>query len=815
MKKYKDSQFHRVNPNYQKGLSEEEVNLYKKNGLVNKKNKRVGKSHLRIIFESFFTFFNIILYVLVIIFALFQNLYPSGNKVISITKYGFLIVIFLNALTSIISSEVSKSVIKKMKIVSINKISVIRDGLEKVIDIDDIVLDDILLLKNGNELPCDCKIIQGDCFVNESMITGESNALKKIEGDILLSGSFISYGRCYAQAIKIGNDTYVSNLEDKINNIKKKKSLLISNINRIIKYLVMFLIPIVILVGLKIYYVGEDGKHFVFTLDIITKCGATIVGMIPIGMILLSSISLSESIVNLYKKKVMIQELYAVENLSRVDTLCLDKTGTLTTQNFVVKNYINFTNLDLKNIMPIILKFNNEENKTYLALLDYFGSKTNINEIKNIVHFDSSKKYSITTLLNNDSYYLGAPDILFKNNEKILLKVDNYAKEGYRVLGVKLNDLPIGIIVLQDELRKGIINTINYFYNLDIDIKIISGDNLETVKQIAKVCGIKNYNKAISLENVQLNKIKDLSNEYTIFTRATPEQKYEIVHSLINDKKVVGYIGDGVNDTLSLKEANCSISLNSGAQSSKCVSDVILLDDDFSNLPLTFLEGRRVVSNIERSLLLFLTKSIFIGLFSFLSIFNKNGLIIEIESIYIYEFVSIALCGFLLSLQNHNLKPLKGEFIKVVLLKSLKYGIFMTISSFLVIILNYFLKFQELSSLVTINITLAGLMILFEICRPFNKYTKFVFIIGVSLSILLMFGFSDVFLNPNYLKTANSSLEQIQLIFDDFFKMNVFKAYTYKEVSFIVSSIIFIPFLYYLIDWMIKFINRHIKNKKS
>lgn len=789
-------------PDIEVGLNDEEVNYYKNLKLINKRKKFKGKSHFRIIFESFFTFFNLILYILVIIFALFQNLYPNGEKAITITKYGFLIVIFFNALSNIISSEASKHVIKKMKIISSSKVKVIRNGIVQEINNDDIVYNDIVILSEGDNVPCDIEIVKNNCRVNESMLTGESEPLDKKVGDKVLSGSFIVDNLIYSRVIAVGNETFVAGLENKINTIKKKKSLLISNINKIIKYLVLFLIPIVFLVGFKIYYVGKDGNHFVFTLDIVTKCGATLVGMIPIGMILLSSISLSESIIHLYRQNTMIQNMYAVENLSRVNTLCLDKTGTLTTQNYEVKEYINLTSIDISEIMKIILKYNESNNKTYKALKSYFGISDKNIDIKSIVFFKSEYKYSITNTID-ESYYLGAPDIIFKDNKDLLNKIHTYTKQGYRVIGLKNNSNPLGFIVLKDELRKGIVDTLNYFNSLNINIKIISGDNIETVKEVSSLAGVKEFNKAISLENVEISEIKDIFDKYTIFARATPDQKNEIIKCLQSKGEIVGYIGDGVNDTLSLKQANCSVTFNSSVDSCKSLSDVILLDDDFSHLPNTFLEGRRAIANIERSILLFLTKSMFIGLFSLLSVFTKKGLYIEIESIYIYEFVSIALCGFLLSLQNNKNKPIEGNFVLKVIKQSIFYALFMTIGAFFPLFINLFIHSNYISSLITINITLTGLIILFDICRPFKKYTTIVFSIGVSLSTLLMFAFNDVFLDPNYLKGISGGLNQIKLIFDDFFKMQVFKSFSYHEViSIIISSILLI--LIYILALFIK-----------
>lgn len=805
-----------------KGLNSLEVKERISLNQTNKRKKLKSKSHFRIIFESFFTLFNVILYVLALIIALIQIFHPDGLKELPITKYGFLIVILCNALTSIVSQEISKKTIAKMKLIVDPKTLVLRDSKETQINVEDIVLDDIVILKAGNEIPCDLIILDGEVYVNESMLTGESKVILKKRGDLLLSGSFVTSGNVKAFAYKVGNDTYISQVESKIYSIKKRKSYLTTNINKIIKILLCFVAPLVLLVAFKMYYIGTtnvdpiNGKHFVFTLDIINKCSTTIVGMIPIGMILLTTITLAESIVKLYKQKTMVQELYAIENLSRVNTLCLDKTGTLTTQNYLVKDLISFKeNLNINDIIANIVYALNDDNSTSMALKNYFKSNNKF-EIISKENFSSATKISSITLKNNDQYFLGAPEYLLKSESNLKL-ANEYALKGYRVLAVtsKIDDL--GIIILKDELRKGIQKTLKYFNDLNVDIKIISGDNPLTVKEVSKEAGVVNSDSFISMENISLEEIKNICDKYVIFGRTSPDQKQEIIRCLEEKGKVVGYIGDGVNDTQSLRQADCSIALKNGADSTKAVSDVVLLDNDFSHLPYVLEEGRRVISNVQRSLLLFLTKSIFIGLFSFLSIFSKKGLQIELEAIYIYEFISIALCGVLLSLQNNKINPIKGNFVKNVISRACIYGFFMAISALIPVILNLFnninntILFPENTfvAIITIFITSAGLVVLFDICSPLKKYTTLVFIVGVTLSLLLMLAFPDVFLTVGYLKNTSGFKEQISLIFKDFFNFNLFYKFNYIEIILIFVYIVIAYPLFYLIKILFTFIYKN------
>lgn len=786
------------------GLTNKQAETRKKLGATNKSKKVKGKTHFQIIFGSFFTLFNAILYILAAIICLFQLFHPEGSKYLPITKYGFLFVILCNALTSIISQEISKHTVEKMKLIADPKALVIREGKEINIKVEDIVLNDLVVLKAGNEIPCDL-IVEGDeIFVNESMLTGESSTIVKKRGDILYSGSFVVAGATKATAFKIGNDTYVSQVEHKISNIKKKKSELTTNINKIIKILLCFVGPVVLVVGLKMYYVGTtsidpiNGSHWVFNLDIVNKCAATTVGMIPIGMILLTTITLAESIVKLFKEQTMVQDLYAIENLSRVNTLCLDKTGTLTTQYYEVKELIRFNDkVNLNKIIFNIVNSLDDTNATSLALKKHFKNEE-LYEIIKKEPFSSKTKKSSITIKNGETFYLGAPEYLLKNEEN--LKVSNkYALEGYRVLAITNSKEDLGIVILKDELRKGIEETLNFFKELNVDIKIISGDNPLTVKQVSKEAGVENSDLFISMENVPLDKIEEICDKYVIFGRTSPDQKQEIIRCLEQKGKVVGYIGDGVNDTQSLRQADCSVALKNGADSTKAVSDVVLLDNDFSHLPYVLKEGRRVVANVQRSLLLFLTKSYFIGLFSFLSVFFKDGMPIELEAIYIYEFIAIALCGVLLSLQNNKIEPLKGNFVHNVLYRAFIFGSFMTISALIPIIINAFNHnfIPNLDSVITIFITIAGLIILFEICRPLKRFTVGVFAIGVSFSLLLMLMFPNVFLDGSYLKGCSGVQEQIQRIFNNFFDFNLFYKFNTIEIS-IIFVYLFLSYVLFL-----------------
>lgn len=798
--------------NYKDGLNDEQVLKLTKLGKINKPKKVKGKSHLKIICESFFTSFNAVLYLLALVFLCFQVFYPDGIRYIPITKYGFLTTILFNALASIISQEASKHTLEKMKLLSDPKVTVIRNKVKKEIKVNEVVLNDTIILQGGNEVSCDLVVEEGEIYVNESNLTGESVPLIKKKGDFVLSGSYVVGGSAILSCVKVGNDTYIASLESKVTRIKKKKSELLINIHKVINVLLILILPVLLSVGLKMFYVGTSnvgGENWVFTLDIVTKCGASLVGMIPIGMILLSSITLSESIIKLSKKNTMVQELYAIENLSRVNVLCLDKTGTLTTQNLFLTKILKYEDLDFKNIMSSYLLATKDNNATASALLSYYGKEGNL-KAKQVLPFNSQNKYSAVTFENGDTYRLGAPEFLTKD-DSILENVNHYSNQGFRVLCFKKETKVVALFIFKDELRTGIRDTLKYFKDLDVEIKIISGDNPVTVKEVAREAGVLNYDSYISMENVKLQDIKNIVNKYTIFGRTNPDQKQEIIKVLQEKGNKVGYIGDGVNDTTPLRQADCSIAIKNGADSTKAVSDVVLLDNDFSHLPDVFLEGRRVVTNIQRSVYLFLTKSFFMALFSFFSVFSEFGLTIEIESIYIYEFISIAICGFLLSIENNKPEPIRGNFITNVLTKSFSYGLFLTIAGFIPQIINIFVKLPHMNSLVVIFVSLAGLFVLGKVCYPYRKYTIFVFITGIVLSILTALAFPNIFLNPGYLKQATNISEQMNLIFTDFFNMNLFESFINTEWIIIGIFILIGPFVFILlnfgVNYLIKYLN--------
>ncbi len=795
-----------------KGLSLKEIELKKKEGKVNKSKKVVYKTHLRIIYESFFSFFNIVLYFVALIFLLFQIFYPNAIVEIPLTKYGFLIIILCNGFISLINDERTKRIIEKMEILDNEDVKVIREG--KIIEINskEIVEGDYLLINKNESINVDGKLIYGEGYFNESVISGESKKVFHKVGEEVTSGSFLETSDNEYLIIEVSNvseNTFIKRLENSVKKIKKDKSKLNKDINKIILFMILIMIPCFLIVLIKELSIF----NFTFDLSIVTACSTIIVGMIPTGLVLLSSITLANSIYKLSKQKVLTKELYAIERLARIDTLALDKTGTITSGDLVLQDVIFIKNdineEDFDEFFSFFLSKMND-NITSLALKKRFN-KTDFSkkyEINEIIQFDSSIKYSLMKI-GEDIYKFGAPDVLISDSS-ILESVNEFSKEGKRVLTFIKNEEVIALFIIKNELRKNVKNIISYFNEMKIDIKVISGDNLFTVQSVAKEAGINGYEKAISLEDVKFEDLKEVALEYDIFARATPEQKEEIIRVLEENNHKVGYIGDGINDITSLRRATCSIALGSGVKSSKLISDFIVVDDDFSHLVNVIKEGRRVIYNVKRSSILFTSKDILIALFALYSLFSASGMVIEIESIYIFEFIIIALCGFLLSIENSNVEATDSFIFKESIIKGIENGLLLSFGGLYILLINAFYPLKNFNVLISLIISLTGPFILFNTISNYTKYSKIVIAIGIVLSIILLFSFPDIFLKSGYLSEADSLIDQLNLILKDFFNFNLYKEISLNEYIILLVYMLILPTSYIFLS---KIVNKKLLKK--
>ena len=745
----KDVERIQANPNL--GLTDEQVKLRNSQGCANVSNTQLEKSNFRIICENAFTFFNVVLYIIALMFVGFMIfLNASGHEAVQkeyfgITKFIFLLSVLMNVAIGSYQGIKSKNTLKKLRIVTESKSTVIRGGEKKTILGSQVVLDDILFVSAGDQLAVDAIVLEGEVQVDESLLTGETDLIKKVAGDTLYSGSFVIVGSCKARVEKVGDETYASTLSSKVKALAATKSELMVNIYRIINIMsVLLFVVVAVVIGTLVYKTlrwgedilgpGEGLDQMTTWARIFVTTASFAIGVIPTGLVLITSITLAVSIVSLSKQQTLIQELYSLENLSRINVICLDKTGTLTDGTMkVIDVHPVIKKEEFEQTVRNILGCFESTNMTSKAMVEYFGKDDSV-EPKQIIPFSSAEKRSGYVSKEDDTYLMGAPDYIAKEFPEAVSYTEEKAKEGRRVIAFTKNGKLIGLVALEDGIRASAKDTITYFYENGVDVKIISGDNPITVSKIASIAGVQNADKAISLEGVALEDIPSLVNDYTIFARVSPEQKQALVEALQQTGKKVAMTGDGVNDILALRKANASITFNNATDAAKSCSHVVLLDNDFSHLKAVVGEGRRVVNNIERAAVLFIMKSVAVFALAFALIpFKAGQLSYSLENVYLLETAIIGTGGFLLSLESTK-SPIRGSFARNVLAKAIPSGIFVWAGAILPVFLNAFGVYGdgvEVTSLISMMTAVAGMTILIAMCVPFNKHR----IISVALAI--------------------------------------------------------------------------------
>ena len=753
---------------YKKGLGFEAVKERNEKGYTNKTSKSNERSVGEIVFHNIFTFFNTILIIIAVTFLIFIiYLYSSGNAAVvdqhfGFSKFGFLIPAIINVTIGTIQEIHGKHVLDRLKIITEAKSRVLRDGEVIEVKAKDIVLDDIVLLKAGEQATADFEVIEGYLQVDESNLTGEADYIKKNPKDIVYSGSAIIVGDAKLKTIKVGDDTFASNLSLKVKGMERHKSELMSNILAIMKILTIILgVMTVVIIGTMMWKISKygadktiwDGMEMsvsspVTWARIMITVGSFAVGVIPSGLVLTTSVTLVVSIVSLSRKNTLIQELYSLENLARVDVICLDKTGTLTDGSMKVCEVKRFTHLeDIYDNIRNLIGVSGSRNQTAEALYNEFGENPDA-EYKELIPFSSEHKSSGLIYKNGDKLLLGAPEYLLAKNDDRLKFVEEKAKEGKRVLAFMLNDKLLAFFVLEDNIRKSAKETLAFFKDNGVTVKIISGDNPLTVSKIASMCGVENSDKYISLEGVKLEEIPALVEEYTIFARVSPEQKEAIVKALQHNNHKVAMTGDGVNDILALRKADSSITFAKATDAAKSVSDVVLMDNDFSHLKEVVGQGRRVIGNVQRTAILFLMKSFAIALLSLALIpLQKGQMWYTIENAYMLETAVIGVGGFVLSLEGSK-KPIKGSFKKTIITKGVASGALATIAIVLPILMYTIPKFfggnpwiseENVKTMISLLLTLAGVSVMFIMCLPFTRYRVFAIIMVSTFVILLAF----------------------------------------------------------------------------
>ena len=724
-----------------KGLTYKEVEERKLKGKYNKAIKNQSKSIGQIIISNTCTFFNLIFLIIAIIMVVVK-LYKSLT---------FLPLIITNTLIGIIQEIKSKKVLDKLTLLHEPKALVIRNGKEEKISIFDLVEDDLVVFKAGSQISADAVVVAGEALVNESLLTGEPDEIKKEINSDLLSGSYIVSGKVIARVTHVGEESYINKLTiEAKSNKKKEDSEIISSLNRIVKVIGIIVIPFGIALFLEAKFAMPAITHEeVSYASAVNSTFAALLMMIPEGLYLLSSVSLAISAYLLAKKQVLLHNMKSIETLARVNVLCIDKTGTITDNHMVVNEYeVLDDTITKEELYQRLCNFSfaqDNDNITMEALKKYFKDSPSEKFVSKSA-FSSSFKYSGVNF-KDYSYILGAPELLLKDKYDLYKdKIEKWAKDGYRVLvickyseesrGEALTGSvnPFGIVILSNPIRENAVETFKYFESQGVTIKVISGDSPITVSNVAKKACIKDSDKYIDTSTLSDEELIEASDKYAVFGRVSPHAKQVLVKALKNKGKKVAMTGDGVNDVLALKEADCSIAMASGADAAMQTSQVVLLDSDFSKMPHIVYEGRRVVNNLEKSGALFLSKNVFAVLLSLLFIICVKQFPVKTTQVGLINLFTIGAPAFLLS-QVANKDIIKGRFITNTLSIAIPAGV----TDAVMVALMYFiginngLSLEEISTASTLIMGTVGILILIKVSHPYTKYK-------VSVTILCILG---------------------------------------------------------------------------
>ena len=758
------------------GLSEKEVEERINKGEINIINVGKTKSIREIFLSNIFTYFNILNICLA--GAIIVSGIIFGRFWYSIKNCLFLGVIICNTAISIYQEITSKKTIDKLSLISSIKPKVIRDGNVKEILPEEIVMDDVIEYSLGSQVVVDSIIMDGNVEVNESAITGESKTISKKSGDNLLSGSFIVSGNCYGKVIHVGKDNYINTISSEAKKIEKNKSVIFNSFEKLVRILSFVLIPLGVLLFLNQYLrVGTSLS------DSIINTVAALIGMIPEGLVLLTSSVMAVSVVKLSKDKVLVQQLYCIETLARVNVICLDKTGTITTGNMKLHSIVpeNISKDEFEKVIIDVLNVLPDNSGTFMAIREKYTAKKDIAN-EGIINFSSERKFSACKI-NGISYYVGAPEYVLRNNLELISNDIKDKQNDFRVLVIakkmgELEESPkdleiIGYLLVEDEIRKEAKDTLNFFKEQGVNVKIISGDNYKTVMQIAGKVGLK-YLKGVDATNISENDLDKVVLETDIFGRVTPGMKKKIVEALKRNGKTVAMTGDGVNDVLALREADCSVAMASGSDAAKSVSQLVLLDSNFASMPKIVAEGRRNINNIERSSSLLLVKTIYTILLILTSIFFRSPYFFIPIQLTLITSCTIGIPSFILALEpNHNLVDGKNFLLKIIR-KSLPGGITVFLNIIIILLFQRYFEITEptINALAVLITGITGFIHLYHVSRPFNYLRGTMFFL-----LLIIFSYGALFQREFFvLATFN---EQIGLIL---FLLVIFSIFSYNVV---------------------------------
>lgn len=726
-----------------KGLTNKQVQQRINNNLINNQNTKTNKTYKQIITSNIFTYFNFINTILAIL------IFACG----SIKNLLFMNIVIINSIIGIIQEIRAKKILDQLNILHNNSVNVLREN--KIINIkqNEIVMDDILVLKSGNQIVCDSIIVEGNVEVNEALISGESDILLKKENDLLYSGCYIVSGSAYAKVIHINEDNLVEKILKTAKKIKQSNSQLQQSIQKIIKFSSIILLPMSILLFVKHYYFEQISLS-----QSIIATSAALIGMIPEGLVLLTSIALALGSIQLAKKQTLIQELYGIETLARVNMICFDKTGTITSGNLTLAHvHYYHHNYNYNELMYNILS-NQSLNASSLAIFNSL-KPTNVRYlVEDITLFSSERKYSSITFKEYGTFYLGAlAFIKHQMSDQDKQIYEDYLKQGYRILALVHNQQVLALYLLSDQIKKDAYSTLNYLHSQNISVKFISGDDKLTICNTLNKINYQ-YHQAIDVSNLSDEQLKQSVFEYDIFARVSPQQKKLIIDTL-KQQYVCAMVGDGVNDVMALKSSDCGISLASGCDAAKNSANIVLLNNNFSSIPIIINEGRRVINNIERSASLFLTKTIFSFLLA----------IITILFIHQYPFVPIQLTllstcmigipSFLLTFEP-SYELIKGHFLHNVFKTAFPCAISIILSIIYLNMIQYLLHIDS-NAISTMSVYLSAICMYFSLVKLCIPFTKLRILICISMFILFIVLIS-VF--PTLFSLTSLTLKQFMIL---------------------------------------------------
>lgn len=767
----------RYAPDYREGLTDEQVAERVHAQATNETIDPSFKTNKQIVLQNIFTYFNLIFIVLAVLLCL----------VSSYKNLTFLPVILANTGIAIYQEIRSKKILDNLSVLNAAKVTVVRNGAANKIDMEELVLDDVILLETGQQIPADGYVLDGKLQVNEALLTGEADEIVKEVDDYLMSGSFVVSGKAYVRLDKVGYDSYISQLTAKAKKMGGgEQSEMIASLNKLIKWIGIIIIPIgITLFSQSYFFNGNTIKESVVAME------AALIGMIPEGLYLLTTIALAMSAARLAKQRVLLHDMKSIETLARVNVLCVDKTGTITENQMSVQKLVIAKNEQaeqqatrIQELISDYAKAMANDNATMQAIKTYFNKPTD-QEPLSILPFSSVQKFSSVTFADG-VYVLGAPEMVLRERfETVKNEFNQYADQGYRVLvfgsyqGILSETLleaeviPLAYLLIANPIRKEAPDTFAYFKEQGVAIKVISGDNPQTVSTVALQAGIANADQYIDVSQLAEEDYLSVVEKYTVFGRVKPEQKMQFVQ-LLKQKNTVAMTGDGVNDILAMKEADCSIAMASGNEATIQAAQVALLDSDFSRMPEIVAEGRRIVNNIERSASLFLVKNIFSFLLSVFSVLFALTYPLEPSQITLISLFTIGLPSFLLALEE-NKNRIEGKFIVNVLEKAIPGGLTdMTVVGTLVVggvILH--LNKTDVSTASTMLLTAVGFLVLYKICHPLNQFRGRI-ILFCAAGIL----FSVVFLHKLFSISAISPVSILLLLILFFAADSIFRQYS-------------------------------------